>query len=166
MTAEECIRRLGLLPHPEGGHYRQTYAAADRLEPAALPGRYGGSRTASTAIYFLLRAGEVSHLHRLRSDEIWHFYTGAPLIVHTLAPDGAYAAHRLGYDLASGERPQLVVRHGVWFGAEPDAEAGFSLVGNTVAPGFDFADFELASAAALTRDFPLHAAIVHRLSAF
>ncbi|RJS94112.1 cupin domain-containing protein [Salinisphaera sp. Q1T1-3] len=154
MTGDDIIAALALAPHPEGGHYRQVYAAADQLPETGLPARYDGPRAAATAIYFLLRAGERSHLHRLRSDEIWHFYRGAPVCVHVISPDGVYRTHRLGPDLAAGERPQLVVPHGHWFAAEPLTETGYALVGNTVAPGFDFADFELAEASALGQCFP------------
>ena len=153
MGVNEIIRMLGMKPHPEGGHYVETWRDA--------PGPDGRARF--TAIYFLLAHDEISHLHRLRSDEVWHFYRGAALRVHVFAPDGGYRAYRLGHDLAGGERCQLVVPRGHWFGAEVIADSGFALVGNTVAPGFDFADFELARAEALTAAYPGHADLVHRM---
>ena len=133
MTAAEIIRRLGLEPHPEGGHYRETYRD---------PRMNAAGRAASTAIYYLLDAGDVSAWHRVDAAEVWHHYAGAPLVV-TLSPNGHDAeAHRLGTDLARGERPQLVVPAGWWQTAE--SLGSWTLVGCTVAPGFQFAGFDLA----------------------
>ncbi|WP_348762052.1 cupin domain-containing protein [uncultured Salinisphaera sp.] len=164
-SAAETVRALSLSPHPEGGHYRQTYCADEAIADDALPARYDGARAHATAIYFLLAAGEVSHLHRLASDEVWHFYRGTSLVVHVLAPDGRHVAHRLGHNTTHGEVCQLVVPRGHWFGAELAAPDGYALVGNTVAPGFDFADFELARADDLAAAFPQHAELIQRLSA-
>lgn len=130
VTADEIIARLGLQPHPEGGHYREMFRAA------------GTGRTAGTAIYFLLKAGERSHWHRVDADEIWHRYAGAPLEL-SLSDDGKTSRHlRLGIDFALGEEPQLVVPKGVWQAAR--TLGSWTLVGCTVAPAFDFAGFELA----------------------
>lgn len=141
-TAAHWINTLNLLPHPEGGFYRETYRDGMQLELAG----FSGARSVSTAIYYLLQAGDVSHLHRIRSDEMWHFYCGSTLSIHTLDEMGKHSILHVG--LQNGAEPQCVVPAGQWFGAElvaddPDA---FVLVGCTVAPGFDFADFELASA--------------------
>ncbi len=163
MNADDIIARLGLRPHPEGGYYRQTYRAADTLS-AGLPERYAGPRPAATAIYFLLRDDEVSHLHRLASDEVWHFYAGKPLVVHVLSPEGERVDQVLGNDLATGQMPQFVVPQGAWFGATMLESRGFALVGNTVAPGFDFADFELADGASLAAAWPRHAELIRRLT--
>ncbi|KEZ76104.1 cupin domain-containing protein [Salinisphaera hydrothermalis] len=164
MTADDIIQRLCLQPHPEGGYYRQTYQAADTLASTGLPDRYDGPRAAATAIYFLLRDAEVSHLHRLKSDEVWHFYTGDPLIVHVITPEGQHIEQMLGHDLVAGQAPQFVVPQGAWFGAEMAGSQGFALVGNTVAPGFDFDDFELADAAERIADWPQHADLIRRLT--
>jgi len=164
MTADDTIEQLGLSPHPEGGHYRQTYRAGEHIPASALAARYDEPRATSTGIYFLLRAGEVSHLHRLKSDEMWHFYTGSPLIVHVITPDGGHQTRHLGLDLSAGQQPQYVVPHGCWFGAEVAGGSGFALVGNTVAPGFDFADFELADRADLSARFPAHADLIAHLT--
>lgn len=131
MTAEQVIALLGLSPHPEGGHFRETF------RDAAPP----GARPASTAIYFVLRTGEVSRWHRVDAVEVWHWYAGAPLRLSTA--DGA-ARHdcRLGPRLSQGERPQAVVPAGRWQQAE--SLGAWTLVGCTVAPGFTFAGFELA----------------------
>ena len=139
----ELISRLHLSPHPEGGHYRETYRASEQVPTPR------GLRAASTAILFLLAAGERSCWHRIHSDEGWHFHHGGRLLIHQLSPSGQAHTTRLGLDLAAGERPQHVVPAGHWFAAEPAAGSAWSLVGCTVAPGFDFADFELAQPAQL-----------------
>ncbi len=131
-AADDLIRLLDLEPHPEGGWYRETWRAAAS----------DGARSPGTAIYFLLRAGERSAWHRLDAAEIWHHYAGGPLELTFVAAGEATEHHRLGTDLAAGERPQVVVPAGAWQSAEP--VAGWTLVGCTVAPGFDFAGFELA----------------------
>lgn len=164
MTADDYIRLLSLTPHPEGGYYRQTYRAPDMLVGAALPARYDGPRAAATAIYFLLRDDDVSHLHRLQSDEVWHFYTGAALVVHVLMPDGTCHSQILGEDIGAGMVRQFVVPRGAWFGAELCERRGFALVGNTVAPGFEFDDFELADRDWLLDQFPEQRALICRLT--
>lgn len=132
MTADEVVRLLGLQPHPEGGFYRETFRS-----PAP-----DGARAASTAIYYLLRAGDVSAWHRVvDADEVWHHYAGAPLEL-TLSDGRRRSSVRLGADLTAGERPQAVVPAGVWQAARP--MGGWVLVGCTVAPGFDFSGFEMA----------------------
>lgn len=130
-TAEEVIRLLGLAPHPEGGFYRETFRA-----PAG-----DGGRGASTAIYYLLRAGDASAWHRVDADEVWHHYAGGPLEL-VLSDGRSREGVRLGVDLAAGERPQVVVPAGVWQSARP--LAGWVLAGCTVAPAFEFAGFEMA----------------------
>ena len=163
---DAIVRLLELAPHPEGGFYRETYRAEAVLPQAALGPRFAGDRAASTAIYFLVPRGSFSALHRIASDEVWHHYAGAPLEVVSILPDGRREDLRLGTDLAAGERPQGVVRAGAWFGSRvPDgATEPWSLVGCTVAPGFDFADFELADRATLLARFPAHAALVVALT--
>jgi predicted cupin superfamily sugar epimerase len=132
MTAAEIIALLGLTPHPEGGHFRETFRS-----PAA-----DGERASSTAIYYLLEAGEVSHWHRVDADEVWLFHAGAPLVL-SISPNGHdVSAHHLGANLATGQRPQIVVPKGQWQAAE--SLGAWTLVSCTVAPGFDFAGFEMA----------------------
>jgi predicted cupin superfamily sugar epimerase len=134
--AEAIIRRLGLEPHPEGGHYRETFR--DKV----TVGAEGGPRGASTAIYFLLQAGEVSHWHRVDAAEVWHWYAGAPLEL-TLSPDGREATSgTLGSDLAAGQRPQIVVPARAWQTAR--SLGAWTLAGCTVAPAFQFDGFEMA----------------------
>lgn len=135
-TADDIIRVLGLAPHPEGGHFVETFRDSHAIAP--------GGRAASTAIYFLLRAGEVSRWHKVDAAEVWHHYAGAPLALTLHAAGRGRTRHVLGADLAAGARPQAVVPAGVWQMAEP--LGAWTLVGCTVAPGFDFAGFELPAA--------------------
>jgi hypothetical protein len=128
--ADDLIRRLALKPHPEGGHYRETFRDAP-----------GEARALSTAIYFLLKAGEASHWHRIDATEIWHFYAGAPLALSIGAEVKSATHHILGNDLARGERPQIVVPAHHWQSAR--SLGSFTLAGCTVAPGFEFERFEL-----------------------
>jgi len=134
---DRFIDRYGLQPHPEGGWFAETYRAGAMVDTP------NGLRAASTAILFLLAAGNNSHLHRIASDEVWHFYEGGPLLIHELR-EGEVQIIRLSRD-----NPQHVVPAGTWFGARPAPGTEFALVGCTVAPGFDFADFELAEREAL-----------------
>jgi predicted cupin superfamily sugar epimerase len=132
MSARDVVRLLDLRPHPEGGHFRETFR-----DDAAT-----GGRAHSTAIFYLLAAGERSHWHRVDAAEIWHHYCGAPLGLF-LSVDGSHAErHRLGTDLLAGERPQIVVPGNCWQAAE--SFGAWTLVGCTVAPGFEFAGFEMA----------------------
>lgn len=163
-TAADWIAALDLASHPEGGWYRETYRSLEVLPPGHLPPRFGGPRAFSTAIYFLLRQGEVSALHRIRSDEVWHLYAGGPLTLAMLHPGGRAALVRLGHDLTRGEAPQAVVPAGCWYGAWLDEGVRFALTGGTVAPGFDFGDFELGSRRALLAAFPDHREVVERLT--
>ena len=131
--AQQIIHALALKPHPEGGHYRESF-------------RNGGAesgRAHSTAIYFLLQEGEVSHWHRVDAAEVWHFYCGAPLELEMRIHNGARSRHILGIDIKSGQRPQIVVPRFVWQRAR--SLGPYTLVGCTVAPGFEFAGFELAA---------------------
>ena len=163
-TAEELIAALGLQPHPkEGGHFRETYRAADTWPAGALPSRYQGARAASTAIYYLLTPGTCSALHRLQSDEVFHFYQGAPVRMLQLWPDGGGRTVVLGPDVLAGQQPQAVVPRGVWQGSFLDA-GDFALLGCTVAPGFDYADYEHGSRAELLRQYPAFAALIERLT--
>jgi predicted cupin superfamily sugar epimerase len=156
--ARAIIDALALTPHPEGGFYRETYRAA---ATAPFP---SGERAASTAIYFLLPAASLSALHRVRSDEVWHHYGGDPVELHVIdEADGTHAVHRLGPDVLAGERPQAVVPAGVWQAAVAVGPR-WALCGCTVAPGFDFADFEMPSRAELVRRMPALAAAIEALT--
>jgi predicted cupin superfamily sugar epimerase len=159
------VEKHQMLPHPEGGYFTETYRATEQIPHAVLPERFKGSRAFSTAIYFLLEGHHFSALHRIQADEVWHFYAGDPLEVFVIHPEsGALEIIRLGPDPDAGEVFQAVVPAGAWFGSRPVAGAAYSLVGCTVAPGFDFADFELAERVALLAEFPQHRAVIEGLT--
>lgn len=164
MTAQEIIERLGLVPHPEeGGFFRETYRAAEGVSAGALPERYGGDRTFGTAIYYLLTPTTISALHKLESDEIFHFYLGGPVQMLQLLPDGTATTITIGNDLAAGQVPQVSVPRGVWQGARLLA-GEFALMGCTVCPGFEFADYEHGDRAVLSKQYPDHGAEIERLT--
>lgn len=162
MTVQQLVTHFQLLPHPEGGYYKETYRSNELIDEAALPERFRGKRHFSTTIYFLLESGNFSAFHRIQSDELWHFYTGDPLRVHVLSPEGNYTMIQLGN---AGREPcfQAMVPAGSWFASETAPGGLFSLVGCTVSPGFDFADFELADPAALMAVYPDQSELIGRL---
>jgi uncharacterized protein len=162
--ADYWIRTLELTGHPEGGFYREVYRSPERIAGAHLPGRFSGDRALSTAIYFLLRGCDQSALHRLRADEVWHFYGGSPLTLHMLTSTAEPSTVHLGPRPERGETFQAVVKAGSWFGATVDDPASFSLVGCTVAPGFGFEDFELGDRMALLGLYPQHRLLIERLA--
>ncbi len=164
LDAAEIIRRFNLTRHPEGGWFRETYRSAEKVPADLLPARFGGERSICTAILFLLEQGDFSALHRIKSDEIWHFHAGAPLAVHILTPRGTHETVKLGCDIAADETFQAVVPAGCWFGAEISGPGPYSLVGCTVAPGFDFADFEMGEREELLRGYPAQGELIRRLT--
>lgn len=167
-TADESVRQLiellALARHPEGGWYRETYRATETMAASGLPSRFSGDRSFATAIYFLLRRGEISALHRIKSDEVWHFYAGTSLTLQILSPADEHREIRLGPDLAAGETFQATVPAGCWFGAEVTGAGDYALVGCTVAPGFDFADFEMGCRSELMAAFPAQRALIQQLT--
>lgn len=162
--ASYWVEKLKMQPHPEGGYFAETYRCEEQILGEHLPGRYGGTRNFSTAIYFLLKSTNFSALHRIKSDEIWHFYAGDTLIVYVIEPGGALQIIRLGKEIEKGEAFQAVVKAGNWFGSKLEKENTFALVGCTVAPGFDFADFEMAERKNLLIQFPQHKQIIEALT--
>jgi uncharacterized protein len=164
MNAQDVIRQLGLLPHPEGGFYRETYRCDEKIAAAALPGRYGSDRNLSTAIYYLLTPESFSAIHRLQSDEVFHFYAGDPVTMLQLHDDGRAETIILGQGVLAGQQLQVVVPRGVWQGTFLNDGGSFALLGATVSPGFDFADFELADRDALIRRYSSRAALIRRLT--
>jgi uncharacterized protein len=157
LTPDDIIELLHLEPLPvEGGFYCETYRAHETLGRAVLPERYTGGRVVGSAIYYLLHGDHFSALHRLRSDEVYHFYLGHPVELLLLYPDGTHEVRRLGNDLAAGERPQTTVPHGVWQGSRlvNAAVTHFALLGTTMAPGYDPADFELGDRRRLLSSYP------------
>ncbi|GAB4423536.1 MAG: cupin domain-containing protein [Bacteroidia bacterium] len=165
MSVDDWIQHLDLLPHPEGGYYQEVYRAAETIPAHVLPPRYGGDRPFATGIYFLLTGDTFSAFHRIDSDETWHYYTGtAPLHIYAILPDGRLHTWLLGIRPDRGESPQVVVPQGCWFAAQVAAPAGYVLAGCTVAPGFDFAGFELAQRDALIAAYPQHRAQITALT--
>ncbi len=173
MTPHPAVRRIierfGLAPHPEGGFYREVYRADLALVHPGIPdGSESRERSASTAIYFLLPEGEISAFHRVRwTDEVWHLYAGGPLELHLIHEDGRYERRLLSGDPAAAGReagPMAVVEAGCWQAARPAPGAGYAFGGCTVAPGFDFADFELPAADELVARLPEHDAVIRALA--
>jgi predicted cupin superfamily sugar epimerase len=163
INAAAFVKKFELLPHPEGGYYKETYRSSELLAADALPARFAGVRAMATAIYFLLERNNFSAFHRIKSDECWHFYAGDCLHIQVLLPTGQYQLIKLGNNPMAGEKFQAIVPAGAWFASETAIEGSFSFVGCTVAPGFDFADFELAKAENLISIFPDHATLINRL---
>lgn len=156
-SANEIIRLLQLQPHPrEGGYFRETYRSEESWGAAQVPARYQGKRCVSTAIYYLLTPATFSALHRLQSDEIFHFYAGSPVHMLQLFPDGQGQEIILGPDVLNGQQPQVLVPRGVWQGSRlaPGGKHDYALLGCTVAPGFEFADYEHGRRAALLEEYP------------
>lgn len=153
-TAEYYIEKYGLLPHPEGGFYKETYRSEASID----------GRAVATAIYFLLTSENVSNFHRIDADEMWHFYAGDALTVHIIDEAGQYSTLSLGTNAEVGQVFQAVVPANVWFGSSVDKVGGFALVGCTVSPGFEFDGFELAKRSELTQIYPQHTEVIKRLT--
>jgi predicted cupin superfamily sugar epimerase len=164
VTADDVIRLLHLQPHPvEGGFFRETYRSAAMLPGSVLP-HHRSPRSVSTAIYYLLKPGHVSELHVLPGDEVFHFYLGSPVRMLRLWPDGSGEEVTLGSEVAAGQLPQVVVPGGVWQGTHLLGDSGFALLGCTVAPGFDYADYTGGSRAELTAKWPAFAGLIAKLT--
>lgn len=163
MTVHQIVQLLDLQPHPEGGFYKEVYRSNGFISQACLPADFQGDRNFSTSIYYMLQKGDFSAFHRIKSDEIWHYYYGGEILLHLLHPAGEYQLMVLGNNITNGARFQLVIPAGVWFAAEPAQGNDFTLAGCTVAPGFDFADFELANSNKLMQQFPDHQELIKRL---
>ena len=161
--AEKIAIKLDMLPHPEGGYYKETYRSNGIINKNNLGTDFSGERNYSTCIYFLLTSDTFSAFHRIKQDEIWHYYKGAPIKLHIISAEGDYSNIIIGNNLEKGELPQYVVNAKDWFAAEV-IEDGYSLLGCTVAPGFDFKDFELAERVSLISTFPLHNTIITKLT--
>lgn len=161
-NAQYWVDHLELSPHPEGGYYRATYKADLTIPQSVLPSAFRGNRSVSTAIYFLLQRTDFSAFHRIAADEVWHFYAGNSLIVYVIDRAGSLSELQLGSD--SGETFQAVVKAGCWFASRLKKPEGFALVGCTVAPGFEFEDFEMAERADLIRAYPAHRQLIEELT--
>lgn len=155
---QNIIDKLEMLPHPEGGFYKETYRSSESVDTEM------GERSLSTGIYFLLPKGHVSHFHRIKSDEMWHFYSGDPLTIVEIDEQGKLITTTLGPNLDKGEIPQYVVKANRWFGSFPSDKSEFCFVGCTVSFGFDFTDFELANKENLQKQFPELSIMIEKLT--
>ncbi|MFC5451806.1 cupin domain-containing protein [Paenibacillus aestuarii] len=158
------ITKLQLAAHPEGGYYKRTYHAEETITDQELSVQFNGERLLYTSIYFLLQSHDVSHFHRLKSDELWYFHAGSPLTIHVILEDGTYKEVKLGLNLDKGETPQYLVPKNSIFGSSVMEKETFSLVGCMVAPGFDFQDFELFTQDELLAQYPEHHEIIKKLA--
>jgi predicted cupin superfamily sugar epimerase len=164
-TAAQIIERLKLVPLTiEGGYYRETYRAVLSIPAAGLPTDYNGDRNVSTAIYYLLTPDTFSAIHIIKSDEVFHFYAGDAVEMLQLWPDGSARVAIISNDLAAGHEPQLVVPAGIWQGCRLVRGGTWALMGCTVAPGFDYADFALANREELIALHPAHAELIEALT--
>ncbi len=161
---DEIIASLNLSPHPEGGYYRETYRSGGSISENNLPPDIKGERNYSTAIYFLLTSDNFSAFHKIKQDEIWHFYEGSPIEIHIISEKGNYSKAVLGLNLSEGEAPQIVIPANNWFAANVVKSNSYTLVGCTVAPGFDFNDFELGEKKKLISQFPRHEKIINKFT--
>ena len=161
---QDLIEKLELLPHPEGGYYKEIYRSPGIIPQQVLGKHFSGNRNFSTSIYFLLTSDDFSAFHRIGQDEIWYFHSGSSLFIHMIDQQGNYFRHELGTGVNKGQTPQFVVPAGYWFASNIKNKNSYSLVGCTVAPGFDFDDFELAKREKLIDEFPQHSEIIHKLT--
>jgi uncharacterized protein len=165
LTADEIIDRLQLVPHPcEGGYFRQTYRSQLTIPATALPNDYAGERAASTAIYYLLTPGTFSEIHRLPTDEVFHFYLGDPVEMLQLHPDRRGDVMLIGNNLAAGEFPQVLAPGNVWQGSRLVAGGQLALLGTTVAPGFEYADYTSGQRDELVAGYPAFAEMIAGLT--
>lgn len=165
LTADQIITLLNLKPHPEeGGYFVETYRSPETLSEKALPSRYKGVRLFGTAIYYLLTPETFSAMHRLQSDEIFHFYIGDPVEMLQLWPDGSSRVLILGSDMLNGMQPQVVVPRGVWQGARLLKDGKFALLGTTVSPGFEFVDYEPGKWDDLVKSYPQYQDLIISLT--
>jgi len=164
LEIKALVKQFDLLPHPEGGFYKEVYRSNTFISAEELSPEFDGARNYCTSIYFLLTSENFSGFHRIKQDEVWHFYGGASLIVHVIDSLGNYSANRIGMDFSAGEVPQFVVPAGAWFASSVAISDNYSFVGCTVAPGFDFNDFELAERNKLVALFPQHSEIISALT--
>lgn len=163
-TADYFIKNLNMIQHPEGGFYKEIYASEENITSKELKVDFEDSRILWTSIYFLLRDGEVSNFHRLKSDEMWYYHSGSPLTIYMISPEGEFSTEQLGLNIENGEKPQVLVPKNYIFGSAMNHE-GYALVGCMVSPGFEFRDFELFKRSELMEKYPQHQQIIHKLTA-
>ena len=163
MKSSEIIKTLGLIAHPEGGYFKEIYRNKEEISDRELVQKYSGKRQLATSIYFLLESGQVSKLHQLKSDELWYFHHGSPLIVHQFN-EGEYTSIVLGPNIDKDESCQVIIPAGTIFGAEVKDHNSFTLIGCLVSPGFHFDDFRLVSYQEVMQQFPSCEAIISKLT--
>lgn len=162
-TAEYFVKNLNMTAHPEGGFYKETFASTENISDKDLDVNFEGSRMLWTSIYFLLRDGEVSNFHRLKSDEMWYYHSGSPLTIYIISPEGKLTAEQLGLNIENGEKPQVLVPKDYIFGSAMNNE-GYALVGCNVSPGFEFIDFELFERSFLMEKYPEYKEVILKLT--
>jgi predicted cupin superfamily sugar epimerase len=162
--ANYWVNTLQLDKHIEGGFYKEVYRSPITAGKEFLPASFNGDTSFCTSIYFLLEHDQFSAFHRIASDEIWHFYAGNTLIIYEMEIGGDVIEHRLGNGRGKGEVFQTVIRAGNWFASRPAKGSDYSLVGCTVSPGFDFADFKLAERSEMILQYPQHAGLITSLT--
>ena len=163
LAVSDLIQKFNLLPHPEGGYFKETYRSVEQIPIIGLPERFKGDRPFSTAIYFLLEKENFSAFHKIQAYECWHFYAGSILNIYVILQNGDLEIIRLGSNIHHGETFQYIVPANCWFASALAENVDYSFVGCTVAPGFDFADFELANAEDLIKIYPQHQSIIESL---
>ncbi len=157
-TSKFWINKLDLLSHPEGGYFKEVYRSSEKIDLSSLPLGFNGNRSLSTSIYFLLEKGQFSAFHKIKSDEIWHFYDGNPLTIYVINVEGNIEQYKLGLDPDNNFLPQVTIPANCWFAAATKGD--YTLVGCTVSPGFDFHDFTMADRNELINQFPVHRKII------
>ncbi|MFJ7744721.1 cupin domain-containing protein [Peribacillus sp. NPDC097295] len=162
--ANYYVTKLGMEPHPEGGFYKRTFESSERTSDQELSVEFEGKRKLYTSIYFLLGSNDISHLHRLKSDELWYYHAGSPLTISVIDENGHYKESKLGINLDDGEIPQVLVPKNSIFGSSVRDEDTFSLVGCMVSPGFEFQDFELFTQEELLSKYPQHKEVIMKLA--
>lgn len=163
-NAEYWIKNLKMIPHPEGGFYKETYRSEESISKEHLPQRFSNDRNFGTAIFYLLENNQTSKFHRLKSDEMFHFYDGSGMTIFIIDEKGNLEFKKLGLKIELKEYPQILLKAGVWFGAKVTDENSYCLAGCTVSPGFDFEDFEMGDRKKLTEMFPDHIKIINELT--
>lgn len=163
-SAENWINILQLMPHPEGGCFRETYRSEKLCSANNLPPGYSGERNFSTAIFYLLDKNQISKFHKLKSDEIFHFYDGDGMLFRIIDIGGNLREKKLGINYEEGQIPQILMKAGEWFGAELINPGSYCLAGCTVSPGFHFDDFEIGDRDELLKMFPQHGKIIEQLT--
>lgn len=163
-AADNIIKKLKLVPHPEGGYFKETYRSVGEIPREFLDDGFTGPRNYSTAIYFMLTSDNYSAFHKVRQDEFWFFHSGSPIELHMISEEGEHTLVVIGSNIEIGELPQFVVPGGNWFAAAVVNKNDYSLVSCTVSPGFDFDDFKLANRESLVDKYPLHEEIIERFT--